>query len=231
MKLATATYEFDVSKMEDEALVVLERECPHLGARYELILRHFPRVTRHIATLARSTGLGREDTEEAQQNAEVAIEEAIRQYDLGQLARQRGKTFRQYLRQVVWARFRDFVKHIRRENRHYDHSSAAVHALKEAIDNGARRVRSGGRDNAQVNDPAQTAILKEERERLQNAVSQLSEDCRMIWEALCDGKKLAQIAEALRLSDDQANHRKRKMYAQLFTLLGKQSLKERQLKQ
>jgi len=93
MKLATTLYEFDLSRMADEALVVLAQECPHLGARKEVILRHFPGAARYIAKLARDAGLGREDMEEAQQNAEFAIEEAIDRYDLGQLARKYGKTF------------------------------------------------------------------------------------------------------------------------------------------
>jgi RNA polymerase sigma factor (sigma-70 family) len=219
MKFASTAYEFDVSKMADEALVVLARECPHLGARQELVLRHFSRAAFYIAALARNTGLGREDTEEAQQNAEFGIEEAIDHYDLGQLARKHGKTFRQYLRQVVWSRFRDFVKHIRREARRYDHSCEAVHALEEATDNRARRFWSRDRA-AKLNDPVRLAIQNEDLQRLRKAASQLPEDSRIIWQLLCAGKKLAQIAEELHLTDDQANHRKRKMYAQLVTLLG-----------
>jgi RNA polymerase sigma factor (sigma-70 family) len=218
MKLATTSYEFDLSKMADEALVVLARESPHLGARKEMILRHFPGAARYIAKLARDTGLAWDDTEEAQQNAEFAIEEAIDRYDLGQLARKYGKTFRQYLRQVVWARFRDFVKHLRREKRHYDCSAASFHALANATGHDARGVPAT-RLTAKIGDPVQTAILNEDRERLQKAISQLSEDARIFWQELCAGKKLGQIARDLQLTDDQANHRKRRMYAQLIALL------------
>jgi len=123
------------------------------------------------------------------------------------------------MRQVVWARFRDFVKHLRREKRHYDCSGAAAHALADATAGyPARAVRAAGL-TTKVSDPVQTAILNEDRERLQKAISQLSEEARIFWQELCAGKKLVQIARELQLTDDQANHGKRRMYAQLIRLL------------
>ena len=118
MRAGAKRYDLDLSRMGDEALVILAQECAFRPATDELVLRYYERMNPLIARKARGLGLTA-DLPDAQQNAVFAILEAIAGYDTLEAARPRGCSFRTYLGRVVLARFGDFVRQLRRLRRQW----------------------------------------------------------------------------------------------------------------
>jgi hypothetical protein len=109
-------YDLDLSRMADEALVILAQECAFRPATDELLLRCYERMNLLVALKAKRLWLAA-DLPDAQQNAVFAILEAIAGYNTLEAAKPRGCRFRTYLRRVVLARFGDFVRQVRRLQR------------------------------------------------------------------------------------------------------------------
>ena len=103
--------------VDDEALVVLAKECEYGPARDEILLRYSPQTERLIQWLARTTEFGNADVEDARQNAVFWTVEAINKFDTDQSDRDRRCSFYSFLYRVLVARFKDFNKQIRRLDR------------------------------------------------------------------------------------------------------------------
>jgi hypothetical protein len=111
-------YDLDLSRMADEALVILAQECAFRPATDELLLRYYERMNQLIALKASCFRLAA-DVSDPQQNGVFALLEAITGYDTLKMAKPRGCSFRTFVRMVVTARFCDFVKHVRRVETRY----------------------------------------------------------------------------------------------------------------
>src|SRR4051812_8106817 len=153
-------FDLDLAVMEDEALIVLAEECEYGPARDELIVRYDAQIDRLIGWMARSYRLTQSDLEDARQNAVFWVVEAITKYDTEQIGKARGCSFRSFVHRVLMSRFKDFTKHLRRVECHYDRSTeCAVEGISQ----------DEGKDEPQ--DPAVIAEEKESINRLQQTLS------------------------------------------------------------
>jgi RNA polymerase sigma factor (sigma-70 family) len=196
-------FDLDLAVMEDEALVVLAQECEYAPARDELIVRFASQTDRLIGWLGYSHGLSRSDSEDARQSAVFWTIEAINKYDTSQIAKPRGCSFRSFVYRVMIARFKDFTKHLRRVECHYD-----------------RTARSAGDASAidvdqKIKDPASIAEARESITRLHSTLTNLDDDSARLWRLLADGNNIRRIAEQLGTSYDAAKRRRRKLIEHL----------------
>src|SRR3954462_1382676 len=172
-------FDLDLAVMEDEALVVLAEECEYGPARDELIVRYDSQIDRLIGWLAHSYRLSHADLEDARQNAVFWIIEAIKKYDTEQMGKVRGCSFRSFVHRVLMSRFKDFTKHLRRVECHYDRSTeCAVEEISQAD------------GNDEPEDPAVIAEEKESITRLQVPLSSLDNESSRLWQLLADGTSL-----------------------------------------
>jgi RNA polymerase sigma factor (sigma-70 family) len=197
-------FDLDLAVMEDEALIVLAKECEYGPARDELIVRYGAQTDRLIGWLAYSHGLGRSDGEDARQSAVFWTIEAIKKYDTGQIGKAGGCSFRSFVYRVLIARFKDYAKHLRRVEGHYD-----------------RTTRSAGTDSSPIEvdrklkDPSTIAETRESIKRLHSTLTSLDHDSARLWHLLADGSNVRRIAEQLGISYDSAKRRRRKLIEQL----------------
>jgi RNA polymerase sigma factor (sigma-70 family) len=196
-------FDLDLVVMEDEALVVLAEECEYAPARDELIVRYDSQIDRLIGWMARSYRLTASDLEDARQNAVFWVVEAIMKYDTEQIGKVRGCSFRSFVHRVLMSRFKDFTKHLRRVECHYDRSTQC--AVEE--------VSQG--DDDELEDPAIIAEEKESINRLHQTLSSLDNESGRLWQLLAEGTSLRQIAATLDVSYDSVKRRRRKLIDQL----------------
>jgi RNA polymerase sigma factor (sigma-70 family) len=209
MQTEARKYDLDLSRMADEALVILAQECAFRPAIDELVLRHYGHTSKLIALKAKCMGLAA-DVPDAQQNAVFAMLEAIAGYNTLQAAQPRGCRFRTYLRLVVLARFGDFVKQLRRLQRRCGR-------LDEA---GERLAAGPGRcPGCRTSDPVEALARQEAMARLQQALEGLDEALRRLWRELANGKKLRQIAREQGVSYDRVKRQRRRLLGQLAAQL------------
>jgi RNA polymerase sigma factor (sigma-70 family) len=190
--------------MEDESVVVLAKECEYGPARDELIVRYGPQTSRLIGWLAHCHGFSHADGEDARQNAVFWVVEAINKYDTRQIGKPQGCSFRSFIHRVLVARFKDFAKHLRRVDRHYDRT--ARHESEEPL--------PADFDDTQ-DDPAFLAEAHESMHRLQSTLRGLDGESSRLWGLLAEGQNLREIAAQLGMSYDAAKRRRRKLIEQL----------------
>ena len=194
----------DMALVDDEALIVLAKDCDYSPARDEILLRYSSQTERLIQWLGRSTEFSAGDLEDARQNAVFWTVEAISKFDTEQAERARRCSFYSFFYRVLVARFKDFSKQVRRVERRRVLTSA-----------GSDEEGSLGHLFRDPSDPALIAETEEALERLQAALGQLDEEAREIWQRLCAGVSLREIATELGLSYDAAKRRRRKLIAAL----------------
>ncbi len=136
---AAKGYVLDLPNTCDEVLVFLAREAVRVAARDELISRYWPKVTKAISFLARKKYHFTRDVEDAQQEAYLWIEEAIRAYDALQLGQPRGSSFRTFFRRVLQFKL---AHHVRGQQRFESHQRAA--GRKFASESGRRSLNAAG---------------------------------------------------------------------------------------
>jgi RNA polymerase sigma factor (sigma-70 family) len=197
-------FDLDLAVMEDEAVVVLAKECEYGPARDELIVRYGPQTARLIGWLAHCHGFSHADGEDARQNSCFWIMEAINKYDTRQIGKPQGCSFRSFIHRVLVARFKDFAKHLRRVDRHYDRTARTE----------AEEPMPADSDIAQ-DDPALVAEAQESMHRLQSTLRGLDGESLRLWGLLAEGQNLREIASQLGMSYDSAKRRRRKLIEQL----------------
>ena len=202
-------YDLDLSRMGDEALVILAQECAFRPATDELVLRYYEKMSQLIARKANRLGLAA-DLPDAQQNAVFAMLEAIAGYHTLEVAKPRGCRFRTYLGRVVLARFGDFVRKLRRLQR----PCCPLHEAGEGL--AAGRGRCPG---SRTSDPVEALARREAMARLHQALEGLDEALRGLWRELADGKRLRQIARERGVSYDRLKRQRRRLLARLAAQL------------
>jgi RNA polymerase sigma factor (sigma-70 family) len=201
-------FDFQPAAMDDEALVVLAKECDNGPARTTLLLRYQDWTARLITSLARRRGLSDHDRDDAVQDARFfGLSRAIERYDTRQLGRAGGCRFRSFLRRVLSDRFKDFLKHLRRVK--------ARHTPLWSAEAGGEAPAGHGRSV----DPALEADRQEQRERVRRLVSDLGDRDRQVVEGVCAGCSLRELAPRLGLSYDTAKRLRRKLLAELAARL------------
>ena len=209
MHAGVKKYDLDLSRMGDEALVILAQECAFRPATDEVLRRYYEPMSQLIAWKARFPWLAA-DLPDAQQNGVFAILEAIAGYDTLEATKPRGCRFRTFLGRVVLARFGDFVRQLRRLRRHY----GRLHEAGEKL--AACRGRCPG---SRGGDPVEALARWEAMARLQHALEGLDEELRRLWRELASGKKLRQIAREQGVSYDRVKRQRRRLLGQLAAQL------------
>jgi RNA polymerase sigma factor (sigma-70 family) len=207
----------DLSKLGDEELIVLAQECQFLPARQELLTRYYDWMKRQIVGHARRVGLGRDDMEDAQAEGVASLFEAIAKYDTLQLGRKTACSFRGFVRMVLQARFRDFLKKLWRVRRRQRPSSGGA-ALEEAV-HGPLTQTDSSPPWREAGDPVQVVEWREQLERLQAALGQLDERSQLLWKRLAAGASLQELAAELEVSYDRVRRWRQQMLADLGTRL------------
>jgi RNA polymerase sigma factor (sigma-70 family) len=196
----------DVSRLEDEQLVVLAMRADHRPAWHELIRRSLPLKERLIRRHAARSGLQEADLQDVQQDAVLWIVEAIRSYRAEEHARPEGCHFRSFLHRVLSARFIDFLRHWRRLRRHFPLVGA----------------RPEGPTDGETEGPVQGVEEDELRARLLEELVRLDGPTRRLWDLLAGGVSLREAARVLDLSYDATKRRRRLLFAKLRASLGKE---------
>ena len=197
-------FDLDLAVMEDEALVVLAKECEFAPARDELLVRYGGQADRVIGWLAYPQGFTRSDIEDARQNAVFWIVEAVKKYDTNQIGKPKGCSFRSFVYRVLIARFKDYAKHLRRVEHHYDRTACCGEEEASASDVDCR-----------PEDPATIVEIRESMNHLHETLARLDSESGRMWRLLAEGKSLRQIAADLGVSYDSAKRRRRKLIEQL----------------
>ena len=197
-------FDLNLAVMEDEALVVLAAECEYGPARDELIVRYGAQANRLVGWLAHCQGFSRSDNEDAQQNAVFWMVEAIKKYDTRQIGKPNGCSFRSFVHRVLIARFKDFAKHLRRVEHHYDRTASCGSEEILACD-----------DDGDLKNPATIVEARDSINRLHETLTCLDSESGRMWQLLAEGNSLRQIAAQIGVSYDSAKRRRRKLIDEL----------------
>jgi RNA polymerase sigma factor (sigma-70 family) len=204
-----------MTKLRDEELVVLAKECGFLPARQELLVRSYDWMKRQIVLNSRRMGLAGAEAEDAQEEGVFSLLEAIAKYDTRQLGKKDGCSFRSFLRQVLLARLRDYCKKMRRSRHRYDQSATARRVLEDAADHRACAATFTALPGLNLSDPSAEVEWREQLARFQNALRQI--DCRLqlLWERLAIGSSMHDIATEWGVSYHRIRRWRHRMLAAL----------------
>jgi RNA polymerase sigma factor (sigma-70 family) len=204
-----------MTKLRDEELVVLAKECGFLPARQELLVRSYEWMRRQIVLNSRRMGLGGAEAEDAQEEGVFSLLEAIAKYDTRQLGKKDGRSFRSFLRQVLLARLRDYRKKVRRSGRRYDQSATARRVLEDAADHRPCAACFSALPGLNLSDPAAEIEWREQLARLQNALGQIDDRLQLLWERLALGSSMHDIAAEWGVSYHRIRRWRHRMLADL----------------
>jgi RNA polymerase sigma factor (sigma-70 family) len=214
--IASARYDLNMTRLEDEPLVVLAAECDYRPARDELIRRVLPVADRLVGRYAARTGLQEADRQDARQDAVLWILEAVGRYRTdrtGKDGRSAGCPFRTFLRRVVSARLVDFLRRCRRLRRHFPLAEAALLDWNE--DSYRPRHRSDPGTGGSAALPEREVEGGEVRAFLHRELGGFSEIDQTLWDLLAAGTPLRQVAQALNRSYHQVKRHRQKLIARL----------------
>jgi RNA polymerase sigma factor (sigma-70 family) len=130
--------------------------------------------------------------------------EAIKKYDTRQIGKPRGCSFRSFVYRVLIARFKDYTKHLRRVEGHYDRTARSTGGDSSSID-----------VDQKLNDPSTIAENRESMNRLRETLTCLDSESERLWRLLAEGNSLRTIAAEIGISYDSAKRRRRKLIEQL----------------
>jgi RNA polymerase sigma factor (sigma-70 family) len=216
MKRQAKPHAPDLSALTDAELVLAARDPQRRQAAIDaLVARYHDCLCRLIARLARRAHLPPDQLPDAQQDAVVAMIDAISAYDPIQDVRSRPCSFKSFLWAVLRARFYNFVRGFRRGERHLDRCCQADDTqpsgsapLPLSARRGAVAKRLHGKDWS-VDDRA------EFRACLERAQRQLGARARWLWEQAEAGQSLKEVARHLGISYDRAKRWRQRIRARL----------------
>jgi DNA-directed RNA polymerase specialized sigma24 family protein len=186
----------DTDNTSDEVLLLLGREGRCRAAADALTRRYWYHAQDNLARRPMSDGLSSWDLEDARQQAYFWIQEAVRAFDFGQLARPRGSSFRTFVNGVFRRRLLDFRRALRRNRRRHQ----SVDPLKEVLE-----------DNRRDNDGGDLSGHGD----LRDALRRLDAPARALWSHLCRGKRLVDLPAVLAVSYRTLKRRWRVLREQL----------------
>jgi RNA polymerase sigma factor (sigma-70 family) len=208
----------------DEELIERMRSDPSSTAHQELTLRYLPFTRRFVARHAWRAGLAPDHVPDAEQQAALALLEAMARFDLEAFQQTNGCNFERYLTLVLRSRFLDYVKMVRRSERRLDRASSAAFARngQPAADEVA--ADRGHSEGSRPSDPAYVAEKREQMAGLTQVIAALTGSKRFLLDRLTSGAKLPAIARELGISYHAARRRLRKTISLISS-----ALKERRL--
>jgi RNA polymerase sigma factor (sigma-70 family) len=183
---------WDYAASSDAQLIVFARKINDRRAVHELIARHYPWLRGVIGRRARRARLGREDTEDAQQETVFALLEAIVDYNLLESSRAGGCSFRTFLGRRAISRLQNALYRLRwLASRRRDEE-----ALIAALEGSQSRWGSQCRDQ----DPAVAIQWRELYSLLRQAIARFNEEQQRLLEGSAEGVPLEQLATAAGVS-------------------------------
>src|SRR5262245_9155328 len=213
-----AAYDLDMTKVEDEPLVVMAQECGYRPARDELICRCLRLARQHIGNFASRYSLQEADCQDALQDAVLWILEAIERYRTSESVKPGGCRFRSFVHRVLAARLVDFFRHLRQRG-HLPLPGGRV--VCPAPD--SHRLRDEGDPALDFPAPNPLTSMEEAevQSRLRQELAALGAADRGLWDLLAAGTPLRQVAAARGISYDAVKRHRRKLLAHLRASLGK----------
>jgi len=207
-----AVYDLDMTRLEDEQLVVLAQECDYHPARDELICRCLGLVRQLVGHQASGNRLQEADSRDAEQDAVLWILEAIRRYRTAESVKPGGCHFRTFVHRVVTSRLADFFRHLRLRN-HFPLARIGVACRRRS----PHRLQDEGAPGSGSPDPNPLTRAEEDEAlaRLRQELGRLGAADRELWDLLAEGIRLRQVAAALGISYDVAKRRRRNLLARL----------------
>jgi RNA polymerase sigma factor (sigma-70 family) len=212
-----SAFDLDMTRLEDEPLVVLAQECGYEPARHELIRRYLPWKEAILNGHMTGAGFQEADRQDVQQDAVLWVVQAIAQYRTDEYVRPGGCHFRSFLYRVLISRLIDSLRHRRRVRRHFRLAKGVLNNLSH--DSDRRRGAAGPGGGV---DPLQAAEAGELRDRLHRALGRFGAIDRRVWDLLTQGIALCKIASVLNSSYDAVKRRRRLLVARLSSLLAPQ---------
>jgi len=205
-----ASYDLDLTRLSDEPLVTLFKECGYGPARTELLRRHQGPSHLFIRRLSAHSGLQEADRQDLGQEAVLWIVEAIRRYRTDEGARSGGCQFHSFLHRVVHARFIDALRRSQRR----------THCIHLRSQLSGPQSENPSNETAARGMPYLEAEGRETQDRLQREVDRLPPPDRKLWSLLLAGERLRDIAQTLEVSYDIVKLRRRRLIAGLQASLG-----------
>jgi RNA polymerase sigma factor (sigma-70 family) len=177
----------------------------------ELLARHFPWVRHIIGKESKRMRLERADSEDAQQEAVLAFLQALAKFDTGMPERPDSVSFRTFLRVVVTARFRDYVRRLRRWEAHHDRTVQLENLVEASLS-----CLVGAGDSS---DPYTQLTWQEFKVDLDQALGDLKAPAQQMWEWLAAGQGLRQVAADMNISYPQGKRLRQRVFAELAAKL------------
>jgi RNA polymerase sigma factor (sigma-70 family) len=189
----------DLAQTSDEVLLLLAREARHQAAGDELTCRYWQYFRTTLGRRSAQYGLNEWDCEDAQQQAYFWIQEALRAYDFGQLSLPTGSSFRTFLHCIVQRRLTDFCRSLQRR-RQRQCSTVLSERWWEAFP---------------VRQPPPADEYEQPLFHLLRALNSLNLSDRGLWNELCQGKRLGEVAKTLGVSYRTVKRRWRRLRQRL----------------
>jgi RNA polymerase sigma factor (sigma-70 family) len=204
---------WDYAASPDDELVVFARKINDRRAIHTLIERHYPWLRRLIGWRARQEGLGREDTEDAQQDVVFSLFEAIVDYDLCGPARPGGCLFRSFLRRRALSRFHDTLRRVRWLHARQHGDVQLLVALEGQSKPIVLDARKRGWRQLELADPALAAQWRELYELVREGIARLAAEEQRILEQSAEGVSIEQLAHEAGVSPSTLSRRRDQLYA------------------
>jgi RNA polymerase sigma factor (sigma-70 family) len=196
----------DPSELPDAVLIQLYQQTRLSSVVEELLTRHYPSVRHIIVKESKRTRLGQADCEDAQQEGVFAFWLALAKFDRAIADRPYG-SFAAFLRIVVTARFRSYVRRLQRFEGHYDRR-VRPEELSEAL-NG---IPFGFADSSE---PIVQLTWQEFSSRLEQSIGGLNPPARQLWDELASGRSLRAATESLGMSYGQGKRLRKRVIGEL----------------
>jgi len=180
------------------------------GAFEELMRRYNSWRNQFINFLASQYRLAAADLEEVHQWGILAFWSAIMTYDITQVNKTNGCSFKSYMRMKIISRFSDFFRNRRRAECHFDQSVTARHTLENATD------QSHGIEGF---DPVTAAQRNEENGLLKHAKEWLGKEDHNLCERIQAGMEVSEIAKDLGITYKVVWGREKRLFEKLRAIV------------
>ena len=219
MRFLDIAYDLNMSRVTDEALVVLAKECHFRPAEKELLLRYRAWCNRLVVRLGRRRGLSLHEIEDAAQDAVFSIFKAVERYDTDQLGRVRGCSFQAFAGRVVTDRFKDFVKKLYRVKIRYGRSLQTFerNTVSTEIDCESKRQIACPK---KCNDPVHMSQRREMDTEVRSFLDDRDAAASQFMKHLLSGVPLREASERVGYSYDKGKRMRRSLRGQIARRLG-----------
>lgn len=197
-----------LAELDDHALIVLVAGASdqHPAATV-LLLRHITWMQRRIAIDGNRLGLSLPDIEDAQQTLlPDIVPRAIASFRPGVLESGGSQSFKSFLRYVLRQRMRNFARHIRRAERHFDRSVDVYSVLE---------LRHGKGRHGWFENPSRSAERHEFFECLERNLQSLRAAERLLWQMAVSRCSVGEIARVLNVQYHTAKRRRKRFLHKL----------------